>query len=99
MIVRQAHTVQRAFANVSKNLKTVTKYSTDVFNFFNTAACLLDTECGTLEVCRSGQCINPCEQPQACGMNAECIIGNHIKQCSCPSGFTGNPDIECIRSM
>ncbi|XP_036344722.1 fibrillin-3-like, partial [Rhagoletis pomonella] len=60
-------------------------------------ACILDTECGSSEVCQGGQCINPCLQAQACGMNAECHIQTHYKQCSCPAGFTGNPDVECVR--
>lgn len=61
-------------------------------------ACALDVECGFDERCSNGQCINPCEQPQACGMNAECLINSHYKQCSCPPGFTGNADVECVRS-
>lgn len=30
-------------------------------------------------------------------MNAECHIDTHYKQCSCPPGFTGNADVECVR--
>lgn len=32
-------------------------------------------------------------------MNAECKAVNHFKQCSCPPGFTGNEEVECVRSM
>uniref|UniRef100_A0A1A9ZCQ3 EGF-like domain-containing protein n=1 Tax=Glossina pallidipes TaxID=7398 RepID=A0A1A9ZCQ3_GLOPL len=60
-------------------------------------ACILDTECSGEEVCQGGQCINPCFQPQSCGMNALCSIERHFKQCSCPAGFTGNPEVECVR--
>lgn len=63
-----------------------------------TAACILDTECDTQEVCQGGQCINPCVLPQTCGMNAKCHIANHLRTCSCPAGFTGNADVECVRS-
>lgn len=41
--------------------------------------------------------MNPCLQTQACGMNAECHIQTHYKQCTCPAGFTGNPEVECVR--
>ncbi|XP_041673606.1 neurogenic locus notch homolog protein 1-like isoform X3 [Drosophila eugracilis] len=61
------------------------------------AACVLDTECGASEVCQGGQCFNPCLQPQACGQNAECVIQNHLKQCHCPEGFTGDSAKECVR--
>lgn len=33
----------------------------------------------------------------ACGINAECKVRSHIKQCSCPPGFTGNSEVECVR--
>ena len=61
------------------------------------AACVLDTECSAHEICQGGQCIEPCTQPHACGMNALCSIDTHFKQCSCPAGFTGNPEVECVR--
>ncbi|SPP80067.1 blast:Fibrillin-1, partial [Drosophila guanche] len=60
-------------------------------------ACVLDTECGPSEVCQGGQCFNPCVQPQACGQNAECVMLNHLKQCHCPEGFTGDSSKECVR--
>lgn len=31
-------------------------------------------------------------------MNAICRIENHVIQCSCPYSFTGNQDVECVRS-
>lgn len=61
--------------------------------------CTLTTECSGEEICQNGQCLNPCDQPQACGMNAKCSIRSRVKQCSCPPGFTGTPDVECVRSM
>ena len=62
------------------------------------AACILSTECDFDEVCFSGQCLNPCEQPGSCGMNALCSATSHVKQCVCPAGFTGKPEVECVRS-
>lgn len=59
--------------------------------------CQSDNECALGEQCLQGQCLNPCEQRGACGMNAECRIISHIKQCSCPPGFTGNQAVECVR--
>lgn len=60
--------------------------------------CILDEECGSTEKCFSGQCVDPCLTERACGLNALCRTENHIVQCSCPSSFTGNQDIECVRS-
>lgn len=62
------------------------------------AWCQSDSECGLTEQCVQGQCSNPCETRGVCGMNAECRIYNHVKQCSCPTGFTGNHSVECVRS-
>jgi hypothetical protein len=60
-------------------------------------ACMNNKECGSKESCFSGQCLNLCDLPQACGMNAECTTRNHEKSCTCPAGFTGSPDTECVR--
>lgn len=59
--------------------------------------CALDVECDKNEVCFQNQCSNPCEH-EGCGMNADCQCDNHMKVCSCPVGFTGNPAVECVRS-
>lgn len=59
--------------------------------------CTLDVECDQNEVCSQNQCSNPCEH-EGCGMNSECQCHNHMKDCSCPVGFTGNPAVECVRS-
>jgi hypothetical protein len=62
------------------------------------ASCQSDEECSLAEKCLQGQCNNPCDEQSACGMNAECRVISHNKQCSCPPGFTGNHDVECVRS-
>lgn len=49
------------------------------------------------DVCLNGQCLDPCNVRGACGINAECKVKSHIKQCSCPQGFTGNSEVECVR--
>ncbi len=41
--------------------------------------CLSSTECQPFEMCASGQCLNLCEEPNACGMNAECKMISHDK--------------------
>lgn len=58
----------------------------------------MDEECNLSEKCIQGQCFNPCDQNSPCGLNAECACYNHIVHCSCPPGFTGNQEIECVRS-
>lgn len=35
---------------------------------------------------------------KTCGLNAICQTENHVVQCSCPNSFTGNQDVECVRS-
>lgn len=65
---------------------------------FVSASCLMDEECGLSEKCNQGQCLNPCDQHSTCGLNADCASNNHVVQCSCPAGFTGNQEVECVRS-
>jgi hypothetical protein len=66
--------------------------------YYILASCQSDEECSLTEKCLQGQCNTPCDQRYACGMNAECRVFSHNKQCSCPPGFTGNQDVECMRS-
>lgn len=66
--------------------------------FFRLGLCLVDEECGSNEKCFNGQCLNPCQMEKACGLNAVCRTDNHVVQCSCPQSFTGNQDVECVRS-
>lgn len=58
----------------------------------------MDEECDSSEKCNNGQCFNPCQVEKTCGLNALCRTDNHIVQCSCPFAFTGNQDVECVRS-
>ena len=60
-------------------------------------SCQSDEECNLSDVCLSGQCLDPCKIRAACGINADCQVTDHIKRCSCPPGFTGNSEIECVR--
>ncbi|KAF5291111.1 hypothetical protein FQA39_LY14353 [Lamprigera yunnana] len=60
--------------------------------------CQEDSECNLNEKCTQGQCLDPCDLKSSCGVNAVCKVSNHIKQCSCPEGFMGKEDVECIRS-
>lgn len=58
----------------------------------------MEEECESSEKCISGQCVDPCLSKTSCGLNAHCKTENHIVQCNCPVGFTGNQDVECVRS-
>ena len=62
-----------------------------------TAPCQSDSECALTEACIRGQCASFCDYELACGVNAECKMVNHNKQCFCGPQFTGNPDKECFR--
>ena len=61
------------------------------------APCLIDANCKQTEICHRSLCKNPCNLPDACGINADCSIQGHRKTCSCPPLFTGNADVECVR--
>jgi hypothetical protein len=61
-------------------------------------SCSNDRDCSPNEVCSRNQCSNPCDVTNACGLNGQCSISQHKKVCSCPPGFTGNAEVECVRS-
>lgn len=72
--------------------------STYCYDSICSPPCESDTECAQNEKCLQGQCLNPCSLPKACGMNALCTVDDHVKSCRCPEGFTGDKNVECIRS-
>jgi len=80
------------------NIKSENRKIQKMYIYF-IASCQSDAECGLSEQCLQGQCNNPCERQGSCGLNANCNVINHVKHCSCPAGFTGGSEIECVRSM
>lgn len=56
--------------------------------------CLINPDCPTNKACVNTKCKDPC--PGSCGENAECIVINHAVTCSCMTGYTGNPFVQCI---
>lgn len=55
--------------------------------------CVIISDCPRNRICSKNRCLNPCVG--ACGLNADCVVINHIPICLCISGFTGNPFILC----
>ncbi|CAH1100745.1 unnamed protein product [Psylliodes chrysocephalus] len=50
-------------------------------------------ECRINADCADNKYSEPCSG--LCGFNTECRVVNHTLICSCNSGYTGNPYIEC----
>lgn len=66
-------------------------------------ACMADYDCGVGLVCVRGVCTDPCKQEKPCAPNAMCTVQETrpIKSvtCTCPSGFTGDAEVQCRKSM
>lgn len=58
--------------------------------------CRVDEECSDALACVAQQCKNPCAIYDNCAPNAECHVTRHRPVCSCPDGFVGNPNIQCL---
>lgn len=56
--------------------------------------CVVNTDCPSDKSCIAEKCRNPCEG--SCGFNSECRVQNHIPNCVCRQGFTGDPFTQCI---
>ena len=57
--------------------------------------CVVSSECPQNQACISQKCQDPC--PGTCGIDARCQVVNHNPICSCPSRFTGDPFVQCIK--
>ena len=51
-------------------------------------------DCDWSKACMRSKCQNPC-LPGTCGYNARCEVSNHIPQCICNEGMSGNPFSGC----
>lgn len=57
--------------------------------------CVISSDCPKNQACVNQRCKDPC--PGTCGINALCQVVNHNPICSCPSSFTGDPFIRCLK--
>lgn len=55
--------------------------------------CVINSDCSANQACIRSKCQNPC--PGFCGYNAVCQIVNHTPLCTCQSGYTGDPFVQC----
>lgn len=55
--------------------------------------CVTSAECPQNQACTNQKCRDPC--PGTCGIGAKCQVVNHNPICSCPSGYTGDPFLQC----
>lgn len=55
--------------------------------------CVENSECSDSRACINQKCRDPCIG--ACGYNAKCNVINHIPNCYCLPGTTGNPFVSC----
>lgn len=55
--------------------------------------CTLSTECPSNLACVNNKCVDPCVG--SCGYNAVCNVVNHIPNCLCHPGYSGDPYSGC----
>lgn len=55
--------------------------------------CVANEECAFDKACIHNKCVDPCIG--TCGFNAQCLISNHVPNCICPAGTSGNAFISC----
>lgn len=51
--------------------------------------CILSSDCAPALSCMQNKCKDPC--PGTCGPNAACYVTNHLPNCECNPGYTGDP--------
>jgi hypothetical protein len=57
--------------------------------------CISNSECPSTTACVNRMCVNPC----SCGPNAECKITDHYPICYCKPGYSGNPQVGCVKGL
>lgn len=55
--------------------------------------CVYNSDCPSDKGCQRNKCVNPCVG--TCGLNADCVVINHIPMCTCLKGMSGNAFVEC----
>ena len=58
-----------------------------------TPQCRQNYDCNRNQACISGKCQDSCSG--ACGLNAKCIVTNHLPRCFCQEGYEGDPYEQC----
>lgn len=56
--------------------------------------CVVNTDCPSHLACIAEKCRDPCQG--SCGFNTDCRVQNHVPNCVCRSGFTGDPFTQCV---
>lgn len=61
--------------------------------------CHYDGECPSQTACISGECVNPCNATEPCGVNSICRVLDttpvRTMVCACLPGYVGNAAIQC----
>ena len=55
--------------------------------------CQTNDDCLQTLACFNRDCVDPCN----CGTNAQCFVNNHKPVCFCPEGYTGDPEVGCVK--
>lgn len=59
--------------------------------------CTSDSECSNDKACINERCQNPCADRNPCAGNADCRVSFHRPLCYCPSGWGGDPQVQCFK--
>lgn len=59
----------------------------------SSVGCRSNSECTLSESCINKLCVSPCN----CGEHAECRVTDHYPICFCKPGYSGNPQIGCVK--
>uniref|UniRef100_A0A6E8W1C0 Dumpy n=1 Tax=Anopheles coluzzii TaxID=1518534 RepID=A0A6E8W1C0_ANOCL len=61
--------------------------------------CMTDGECPSQTACIQGECVNPCNVTEPCGVNSNCKVLDTLPVrtmiCECLPGYQGNAAIQC----
>ena len=60
------------------------------------AGCTTNNDCPGYAACKQRLCLNPCAEDNPCAKSALCKVVSHKPVCTCPDGYIGSPETNCL---
>lgn len=99
---KRGNFIKYNFSNENFHRKKIKWHEPELIIFLLFAVeigCRADDECPSQTACINGECVNPCDEANPCGVNSECTVLDTMPVktmiCECLPGYQGNAAEQC----